>query len=80
MDPSVGIERQPTSDRETGGLVCSQVSVESGSGNTPLLEVREEILRTQMDDERSDGARLVERIVDEQTACSDEDQRKTKIK
>lgn len=63
MNPSAGIQRQPTLDGETDGHVCSQVSVKSASNNVLPLEVREEILWTQMNDKRSDGARLVERIV-----------------
>lgn len=35
------------------------------------LEVREEVLGTQMDDEGSDGPRLVEGIVDEETPCGE---------
>lgn len=35
------------------------------------LEVREEILGTQMNDKRSDGPRLVEGIVNEKTTCSE---------
>lgn len=40
---------------------------------SPNLEVREEILGTQMDDEGSEGPWLVEGIVDEETPCRRED-------
>lgn len=39
------------------------------------LEVREEVLGTQMDDEGSDGPRLVEGIVDEETPCGERTER-----
>lgn len=41
----------------------------------PSLEVREEILGTQVDDEGSDGPRLVEGIVDEETPCGERTER-----
>lgn len=43
--------------------------------NAGKLEVREEVLGTQMDDEGSDGPRLVEGIVDEETPCGERTQR-----
>lgn len=47
-------------------------AMETGESEDPTsLEVREEILGTQMDDKRSDGPRLVEGIVDEETTCSE---------
>lgn len=44
-----------------------------GNGPTsgPNLEVGEEVLGTQMDDEGSDGPRLVEGIVDEEPPCGE---------
>ena len=48
-----------------------QVSVKRVSNNLLPLEVREEILGTQMNDERSDGPWLVEGIVNEETTCSE---------
>lgn len=41
----------------------------------PELEVREEILGTQVDDEGRDGPRLVEGIVDEETPCGERTER-----
>lgn len=51
--------------------VYRQVSVKRVSNNLLSLEVREEILGTQMNDKRSDGPRLVEGIVNEKTTCSE---------
>lgn len=45
--------------------------MKSVSNNLQPLEVREEILGTQMNDERSDGPWLVEGIVNEKTTCSE---------
>lgn len=46
--------------------------MQTGESEDPTsLEVREEILGTQMDDKRSDGPWLVEGIVNEETACSE---------
>lgn len=51
--------------------VYGQVSVKRVSNNLLPLEVREEILGTQVNDKRSEGPRLVEGIVNEKTTCSE---------
>lgn len=56
-----------------------QVSVKRVSNNLLPLEVREEILGTQMNDKRSEGPRLVEGIVNEKTTCSEKKNRDRRI-
>lgn len=71
---SAGIERQPAYTDRKNRWACEQPGVlriqagESVSNNLLHLEVREEILGTQMDDKRSNGPRLVEGIVNEKSS------------
>ncbi|KAF0031375.1 hypothetical protein F2P81_015930 [Scophthalmus maximus] len=72
---SRGSERRPR--RSQTGRAGEQ-RVKGASDRLRALEVGEEILGTQMDDEGSDGPRLVEGIVDEKTPCSERKRRKRK--
>lgn len=81
-------KRRPRSDRQTDIQVDECVArypmvetkkkeenVRSAPNSFLSSEVREKILRTEVNNKRSDGTRLVERIVNEQTTCSNEEQR-----
>lgn len=57
--------------------VYRQARAKSVSNNLLPLEVREEILWTQVNNKRSNGARLVERIVNEKTTCREGEQGET---
>lgn len=62
------------SEKESGWGGCEKEPPEDGDRHLNL-EVREEILGTQVDDEGSDGPRLVEGIVDEETPCGERTER-----
>lgn len=65
------VELLPSEKESVWGGREKEPPEDGGPPPGPGLEVGEEVLGTQMDDEGSDGPRLVEGIVDEETPCGD---------